>query len=84
MGFLKILLIFIMVYYILKTVTRLVFPIFMKRFMNKMEDKMKQQQQGFNEQYDDSKVGETVIDKKPTDKTSNKNVGEYIDYEEVD
>ncbi|MCF6350458.1 MAG: DUF4834 family protein [Flavobacteriaceae bacterium] len=82
MGFLRTLLILIMVYYILKTITRLAFPIFIKRFMNKMENKMREQQS--NEQYDASKVGETVIDKKPTDKTSNKNVGEYVDYEEVD
>lgn len=59
------------------------FPIFIKRFMSKMENKMNQQQ-GFNEQYDETKIGETIIDKKPKDKTSNKNVGEYVDYEDVE
>lgn len=72
-----------MVYYIIKIVTRLAFPHLIKRFMRKMENKIKQQQ-GFNNQYDDSKIGETMIDKKPKDKTSNKNVGEYVDFEEVD
>jgi hypothetical protein len=29
-------------------------------------------------------VGETIIDKKPQPSKSDKKVGEYIDYEEVD
>jgi hypothetical protein len=82
MGFLRTILIIIMIYYVIKIVTRFAFPIFMKRFMNKMERKMKQQQ-GFND-YDKSKIGETIIDKKSNDKTSNDNVGEYVDFEEVD
>ena len=83
MGILKTILYIMMFYYIIKIVTRFAFPIFIKRFVNKMEDKMRQQQ-GHNEQYDETKIGKTVIDKKSTNKTSNKDVGEYVDYEEVE
>lgn len=83
MNFLRTVIVIIMIYYIIKIVTRFAFPHLVKRFMHRMEDKMKQQQ-GFNEKYDDSKIGETIIDKKPKDKTSNKDVGEYVDFEEVD
>ncbi len=72
-----------MVFYILKIVTKFALPIFAKRFMSKMEEKMRQQQ-GFNTEKEDSKIGETVIDKTTKDKTSNNNVGEYVDFEEVD
>ena len=51
-----------------------------------VEKKMRDQQQQFNnqEQKSTEKVGETVIAKKPSDyKEGNKNVGDYVDYEEV-
>ena len=82
MGFLRTILIIIMVIYVIKIVTRMAFPFIMKRFMGKMEEKMKQQQ-GFDKQ-DESKIGETIIDKKPKNNTSNKDVGEYVDFEEVE
>ncbi len=82
MGLLKTILIIIMIYYIIKIVSRLAFPHIMNRFMQKMEDKMRDQQ-GYQKQ-DETKIGETVIDKKPTNKSSNDSVGEYVDYEEVD
>ena len=47
-----------------------------------MEEKFRNQQ-GFEKQ-EDVNIGETVIDKKVNNKTSNKDVGEYVDYEEVE
>ena len=44
-----------------------------------------QYQNGQNTGKNQPEVGETVIDKMPNrQKTSHKNVGEYIDYEEID
>jgi hypothetical protein len=59
----------------------------MIRYMSKkMQDRFGgsfQQQQ--NKSEPKQKEGETVIDKVPKqDTSSNKNVGEYIDYEEID
>ena len=78
----KFILTIVLIYYSLKMIGRYVFPYLIKRFMGKMETRMNQQQ-GF-EKEEDITIGETVIDTKPKDKTSNKDVGEYVDYEEVD
>lgn len=81
-GLLRTLAIILIIYYSLKIIARYVFPIFIKRTVNKMEDKFKQQQEA---QQPQGKVGETTIDKKPHKKSgSSADKGEYIDYEEVD
>lgn len=83
MGILKTILIILIVYYVLKIVARMAFPMMMKSFVGKMEKKFQGQQQN---QYREpkAKVGETTIDKAPSEATSNKEVGEYVDYEEID
>ncbi len=78
----KLLLILLVVYLGFKFIGKYVFPIVVKRYVGKFEQKMKEQQQA---QEPKQKVGETLIDKKPnSDKTSNNDVGEYVDYEDVD
>ncbi len=52
--------------------------------VNNVERKVREQQ-GYQQPPDNVKEGETTIDKKPIqNKESNKDVGEYIDYEDVD
>ena len=82
MGLIKTIAIIMLVYYLLKIVGRFTLPFFAKRFMSKMEDQMRKQQ-GF-EKEEKTTIGETTIDKKATEKTSNKNVGEYVDFEDVE
>ncbi len=82
MGLIRTIVIIMLVYYGLKIVSRYAFPFFIKRFMGKMENKFREQQ-GFNNE-EDINIGETVIDKKPNNRTSNNDVGEYVDYEEVE
>jgi hypothetical protein len=82
MGLLRTLFIIIAVYYVIKFIGRLAFPHILNRFMQKMENKMREQQ-GYTK-HDETKVGETIIDKAPKSKKSNDSVGEYVDYEEVD
>ena len=82
MGILRTIVIIMLVYYVFKIVARYAFPFFIKRFMGKMENKFREQQ-GFNKE-EEVNIGETVIDKAPNNKTSNNNVGEYVDYEEVE
>ncbi len=56
----------------------------LKYFLNKIGSKFQQQ---FNQQTnpETNKKGDVVIEKKSkTGRKSNKNVGEYIDYEEID
>jgi len=83
MGLLKTIAIIVIIYYALKFFSRYIAPIFLKKVINNVEKKYKEQQQGYQQQ-EEGKVGETVIAKKPAEpKESNKNVGDYVDYEEV-
>ncbi len=87
-GFVNILrtiLIILVIYYGLKIIMRFAFPLLMKRFMSKVERKFQEQQGQSKQNQPPTKVGETFIDKKPNsaNKTSN-DVGEYVDYEDVD
>ncbi len=82
-GVLKVILIILLIYYGLKVLTRLFGPLLFKYVTKKAGEKF---QQRFN-QYQNSNQqseGEVTIDKKPKQNSSNKDVGEYIDYEEID
>lgn len=86
MGFLKTLAIIVIIYYAIKFIGRYILPLFVGKIINNVEKKMRDQQQQFNnqEQKSTGKVGETVIAKKPSDyKEGNKDIGDYVDYEEV-
>lgn len=81
-GLLKTLAILFIIYYSFKIIARYVLPIFIRRTINKMEDKFKAQQES---QQPQGKVGETTIDKAPrTTSKRKKDSGEYIDFEEMD
>lgn len=83
MGLLRTIAIILLVYYVFKYLTKLFAPYLMKRMVNKMQEKARNQHQ--NQQQPNVKVGETIIDKKPQGTNqSNDSVGEYVDYEEVD
>lgn len=84
LNFLRTILIIILIWYGLKLIGRYVFPIFFQKMVKNFEKKVREQQ-GFQQPVDNSKEGETTIDKKPIQtKESNKNVGEYVDYEDID
>jgi len=89
-GLLKIVLIILLVYFGLKILSRLFAPLLLRFVAKKAEQKFGQQFGGFQNsnkqrQQPKQKEGETVIDKMPNrNKPSNKKVGEYIDYEEIE
>ncbi|NVK52168.1 MAG: DUF4834 family protein [Flavobacteriaceae bacterium] len=83
MGLLRTILIILAFYYGFKIVSRYVLPFFLKRYINKVQNRAQQQYQ--QRQEPNVKVGETVIDKKPSNANqSNNKVGEYVDFEEVE
>ena len=83
MGLLRTLAIFIIVYYAFKFIGRFVMPLFVKKVVDNVEKKFQEKQQNQN-QTKTGKVGETVIDKKPpVYKEGSKEVGDYVDFEEV-
>lgn len=82
-GVINTILIIMMIYYGLKFVGKYLAPIFLQKMMQNVAKKYNHQhgQEGF----DKAREGETTIEKKPRGtKESNKEVGEYIDYEEID
>ncbi|PID68241.1 MAG: DUF4834 domain-containing protein [Flavobacteriia bacterium] len=82
MGLLKLILYFLVFYYLFKLIMKLLMPFLVKKGMQNMEKKYRQSQ---GMAHDDSKIGETVIDKRPGQSSKpEKQEGEYIDYEEIE
>ena len=82
-GILKTVLIIMLIYFAFKIFIKWFGPLILKYFLKKIGSKF--QQQFTQAQSSTKKEGDVVIDKKDTGKKkSNKNVGEYIDYEELD
>lgn len=83
MGLLKTLFVIIFSYYVFKFLARLFAPIIVKKAADSMQKRAEEHQQ--RQQGPIVKEGETVIDKKPmSQQSSNRNVGEYVDFEEID
>lgn len=83
-GLLKTIAIFIIIYYAFKIFARYIAPIFLKKVITNAEKKFNEQQGNQYNKPADGNVGETVIAKKPSgQKEGNKDVGEYVDFEEV-
>lgn len=86
MEFLKILLIILLIYFGLRILVRIFFPMMMAFLAKRIQRKFEGQFGGFSppESHNSRKEGETVVDKVPQPEKSNKKVGEYIDFEEID
>ena len=86
MAFLKTVLIIIMVYYLFKILAKLFAPKIINYAAKKTEAHFKEQFGQFNQQSQhEERVGDIIIEKKPTKKSStSEKVGDYIDFEEID
>ena len=75
-----------LIYFGVKILARLFAPFLLKFVAKKAEQRFGGQFGQFQKQQTQNtqKEGEISIDKKPKTKTSNKDVGEYVDYEEID
>jgi len=84
-GFVRTILIILLIWYGVKILTRLFAPYLMRYVAKKAEQKFGQQFNTQQRPQPKQKEGEISIDKMPKHNTSgNKNVGEYVDYEEID
>ncbi|QIJ90359.1 hypothetical protein C7H62_2551 [Mesoflavibacter sp. HG96] len=83
MGLLRTILIILLIYYGIKILSRIFAPVLFKYAAKKAEERFGG---AFNQQRKEPlrKEGEVTIDKMPENKSSNKNVGEYVDYEEIE
>ena len=82
-GLVKFLFWFFFISYVLKILTRIFAPLLMKRFANKMQER-------FNQKYQNPKnplqeEGKVTLEKTNTStKTKSDDVGDYVDFEEVE
>ncbi len=85
-GSVRTILIIVLVWYGVKILSRIFAPLLMRYVAKKAEQKFGQQfGQRQQPQQTKKEEGEISIDKAPQQsKTSNKDVGEYVDYEEID
>lgn len=84
-GFLRTILIILLVWYGVKILMKIFAPYLVRYMSKKMQERFGGQFQQQQQQKNGPKEGETVIDKIPQQRqTSDKKVGEYIDYEEID
>ena len=85
-GFIRTILIIMLVWYGVKILSRILAPFLMRYVTKKAQEKFgKQFNQQQAPQQKKQKEGDISIDKAPKqNKTSNKDVGEYVDYEEID
>ncbi len=87
MVFLKALLIILLVYYLLKIFGRWLAPRLFSYASRKAEDHIRRQFDTFQNAGGEAEkpIGEVTIDKKPTRKNnSSKDIGEYIEFEELE
>ena len=87
MGLLRTILIIALVYYAIKILSRIFAPYLVKYAAKKAEERFGGQFGQFQKKSSDEaakKEGEITIDKIPKTKTTNKDVGDYVDYEEID
>ncbi|WP_233901177.1 DUF4834 family protein [Tenacibaculum piscium] len=98
MNFLRTILILVLIYYTGKFLMKLFGPYLLKKAVDKVQKKAKQQfnnqqqnqqNRSYNQQQNDVEIGKTVVDKKPENSSknirkSNDSVGEYVDFEEID
>ncbi|PKB00333.1 uncharacterized protein DUF4834 [Flavobacteriaceae bacterium MAR_2009_75] len=87
MTFLKTILIILLVYYLFKILVKMFAPKIFGYAARKTEEHFKEKFGEFAQHNRDTEeqIGEVIIDKKPSKKSSSSNkVGVYIDFEEVD
>ena len=85
LGLFRTILILVLIYFGFKIIVRLLAPFLIKFVAKKAEQRFGRQYGQSQRQKNEpvKKEGEVSIDKVPNIKNSNKDLGEYIDYEEV-
>ena len=87
MAFLKTILIIVLIYYLFKMLAKLFAPKIINYAAKKTEAHFKEKFGDFTAQNttNEERVGDVIIEKKPTSKgNSSEKVGDYIDFEEID
>ena len=87
MGFLRTILILLLLYYSFRFLARIFAPFLIKKVVGNMQEKAQKRYNQYHQHSRPSqtKEGETIMDKKPDfNKEGNSTIGEYVDFEEID
>jgi len=82
---LRVLAIILLTYFLIKYLFRIFAPFLIKRFADRIRDRFNQQfDQQYHDYYQNNKEGDITIEKNPSsNKKGKKEVGEFVDFEEV-
>lgn len=81
-GFIRTVLVILIIFYALRLITRFVFPILFQKTIRDMQAKMQQQMR--DQQRQGKSEGEVTVERKQNKNSRNTQTGEYVDFEEVD
>lgn len=79
-GLLQTILLMILFFSFFKFLMRLIAPLVLRHMAKKMSQRFNKKKPNYSQ----SKEGEISIDKSPKKQFSDDNIGEYVDYEELD
>ena len=80
MGFIKVLLFLLLIWYSIKLLARILLPIFIAKFIRNTQERFHQKYQGQKNKKDEDVKSNSSREKK----NSTENLGEYVDFEEVE
>ncbi len=81
-GFVRTLLVILLIWYAIKLVTRYIFPALLNKTVKNMQSRMEEQIR--DRQRNLHKEGEVTVDRQTRSRNSPPNEGEYVDFEEVE
>lgn len=81
-GFIRTVLVLLIIFYALRLITRYVMPLLLQKTIRDMQSKMKDQMK--EQQRQGRREGEVTLERNPNQNGNNSAKGEYVDFEEVD
>jgi len=82
-AFLRIILILVLVYYLVRIITRYLVPSLLGNYVNRKMNDFSDRSGGQQKTTGRKKEGEITVDYAPQDDKKQKDRGEYVDYEEI-
>jgi hypothetical protein len=82
MRAIEILVFIILVYYLMKSIIKMILPHVIKQQMDRFQDQFKQQSPGY-QQKNTKKEGSVTVEKVPPKSDHPKNDDDYVDFEEI-
>jgi len=83
MGFIRIILILVLFYYLVRIIMRYLFPLLMGNYVNRKMNDFSNRHEKQQTTHSRKKEGEVSVDYTPQEGKKGKDRGEYVEYEEI-